>query len=119
MSYSHEVASTLPRYKMRINLPAELTEIEDDCLKLQSKKQLTEFGKGELRIIRKIRQLEETRLEEIWNIMNTFRTKLFLTEPKAEIDVGDFDNLMNDVREVCGLGFWKDRHAAKIVKVAS
>jgi len=99
MSYPHEVASTLPRYKMTRKLPVELAEIEDDCLKLQSKKQLTEFGKGELRIIGKIRELEEARLEEIWNIMNTFRTKLFLTEPKAEIDVGDFDDLMNDIRE--------------------
>ena len=84
---------------MRIKLPTELAEIEDNCLKRQSKKRLTEFGQGELYIIRKIRQFERMRLDEIWDIMNTFSTKLFLTEPKAEIDVGDFENLMNDIRE--------------------
>ncbi len=32
-------------------LPKQLAEIEKDCLKLKKKKDLTEFGKGELHII--------------------------------------------------------------------
>ena len=32
-------------------LPKQLAEIEKDCLKLKKKKDLTEFGEGELYII--------------------------------------------------------------------
>ncbi|MBA7648426.1 hypothetical protein ES703_56212 [subsurface metagenome] len=42
--------------KMR-KLPKQLAEIEKDCLKLKKKKDLTEWGEGELHIINIVKKL--------------------------------------------------------------
>lgn len=38
--------------------------------------------------------------DRIWNILNTHRTKHFLTEPKALIDVESFDVMMDEIGEL-------------------
>jgi len=35
--------------------------------------------------------------DEIWNILNTFRLKYFLTDTIAEISVNDFDAMMDEI----------------------
>ena len=35
----------------------------------------------------------------IWNILNNFRMKYFLTKTKAEVNIGDFDNMMDEIEK--------------------
>ena len=44
--------------------------------------------------------LNEKRIEKVWNTLNTFRIKYFLTDPKAEVDIGDFDNMMDEIKSL-------------------
>jgi hypothetical protein len=37
--------------------------------------------------------------EEVWKILNNFRMKYFFSEPTAQINVGDFDKMMNEVKK--------------------
>jgi|TARA_Y100000034_G_scaffold87714_1_gene105194 hypothetical protein len=40
--------------------------------------------------------------QKIWNILNKFRMKYWLTEPKAQIDIGDFDKMMDEIEKEFG-----------------
>lgn len=42
----------------------------------------------------------ETKKEDVWNILNNFRMKYFFSELTSQIDVGDFDNMMDEVKAV-------------------
>ncbi len=44
--------------------------------------------------------MEANKIDKIWNTLNSFSMKYFLTKTKAEIDVSDFDELMEDIRKI-------------------
>lgn len=81
-------------------LPKELLTIEKDCLELEKKGDLTEYGKGELHIIEIVKELHKIIIDDVWSVLNTFRMKYFFEETRVEIDVGKFDGLMNDVKKI-------------------
>ncbi len=35
--------------------------------------------------------------EKVWNILNTFRMKHWLSESKAEIDISEYDKMMDEI----------------------
>ena len=52
-----------------------------------------------------IKPKTETQLiQEIWNILNSFRMNHFFTKPKDMINVGDFDEMMEKIQHKL-LGF--------------
>lgn len=81
-------------------LHTELQEIEKDCLELKRKGDLTEYGRGELHVINLTKKLHKTITKEVWNILNTFRMKYFLAETRAEISIGDFECMMDNVKKI-------------------
>jgi len=44
--------------------------------------------------------MSERKKETIWNILNKFRTKYFFSELTAQIDIGDFDKMMDEIKTV-------------------
>ncbi len=42
--------------------------------------------------------MSEQKKEAIWNILNNFRMKYFFSELTAEINVSDFDNMMDVIK---------------------
>jgi len=38
--------------------------------------------------------------KDIWNVLNSFRMSHFLTDTKAEVDVGKFDDMMDKIKEL-------------------
>ncbi len=81
-------------------LRRDLVEIERDCLKLKKKGDLTEYGRGELHIIGIVRELNKIITDEVWSVLNVFRMKNFFEEKSVEIDVGEFDGVIEGVKRV-------------------
>ena len=38
-------------------------------------------------------------MNKIWNILNTFRMKYWLTETIAKVDINDYDQMMDEVEK--------------------
>jgi hypothetical protein len=45
------------------------------------------------------KKMKGQKKEAIWNILNNFRMKYFFSEPTAQINVGDFDKMMNEAKK--------------------
>lgn len=46
------------------------------------------------------KKMSEQKKEAVWNILNNFRMKYFFSELTSKIDVGDFDNMLDEVKAV-------------------
>ena len=42
--------------------------------------------------------MSEQKKETIWNILNNFRMKYFFSELTAQVDVGDFDMMLDEIK---------------------
>lgn len=41
---------------------------------------------------------QEQKKEVIWNILNNFRMRYFFSKMTAEVEVGDFDKMLDEVK---------------------
>ena len=44
-------------------------------------------------------KMSEQKKEAVWNILNNFRIKYFFSELTSQIDVGDFDKMMDMIKD--------------------